>query len=89
MKKAMSDGLKRAAKAWLIGTALPVALMLMAGLVAPSMAENSLEQDLGIIRACGSEVSKRAQLGLAILQTPTPTTFFERSNVWAIMHLAL
>jgi hypothetical protein len=56
MKKAMSDSLKRAAKAWSIGTGLSVALMLMAGVVAPSMAEDSLEQDLGIIRACGSEV---------------------------------
>jgi hypothetical protein len=56
MKKAMSDGLRRTAKAWLIGTGLSVALMLMAGVVAPSMAEDSLEQDLGIIRACGSEV---------------------------------
>ena len=55
MKKAMSDSLKRAAKAWLIGTGLSVALMLMAR-VAPAMAEDSLEQDLGIIRACGSEV---------------------------------
>ena len=52
MKKAMSDGLKRA----LIGTGLSVALMLMAGVVAPSMAEDSLEQDFGIIRACGSDV---------------------------------
>ena len=56
MKKAMSDGLKRATKARLIGAGLSVALMLMAGLVAPSMAEDSLEQDLGIIRACGSDV---------------------------------
>ena len=52
MKKAMSDGLKRA----LIGAGLSVALMLMAGVVAPSMAEDSLEQDLGIIRACGSDI---------------------------------
>ena len=56
MKKAMSGGLKRAAKARLIGTRLSVALMLMAGVVAPSMAEDSLEQDLGIIRACGGDV---------------------------------
>ena len=52
MKKAVSDSLKRT----LIGTVLSVALMLMAGAVAPSMAEDSLEQDLGIIRACGSDV---------------------------------
>ena len=56
MKKATSDGLQRAAKAWLIGTGLSVALMLMAGVVSPAMAEDSVEQDLGIIRACGSEV---------------------------------
>jgi hypothetical protein len=56
MEEAMSDDLKSAAKARLIGTGLSVALMLMAGMVAPSMAENSLEQDFGIIRACGSEV---------------------------------
>ncbi len=52
MKKAMSDGLKRA----LIGTGLSVALMLIASAIAPSMAEDSLEQDFGIIRACGSDV---------------------------------
>ena len=56
MKKAISDGLKRATKAWLIGAGLSIALLLIASVVAPSMAENSLEQDLGIIRACGSEV---------------------------------
>ena len=56
MKKAISDGLKRAAKARLIGAGLTVALMSMAGMVAPSMAEDSLEQDIGIIRACGSDV---------------------------------
>ena len=43
-------------RAWLIGTGLSVALMSIAGVVAPSMAEDSLEQDLGIIRACGSDV---------------------------------
>ncbi len=52
MKKEVSDGLKRA----LSGTVLSLALMLMAGVIAPSMAEDSLEQDLGIIRACGSDV---------------------------------
>ena len=56
MKKAISDGMKRAAKAWLIGTGLSAALMAVTSVVAPSMAEDSLEQDLGIIRACGSEV---------------------------------
>ncbi len=52
MKKAMSGGLKRAAKA---GAGLSVALMLMAGAVAPAMAEG-LDQDFGVIRACGSDV---------------------------------
>ena len=56
MKKAISGGMKRAAKAWLIGTGLSAALMAVTSVVAPAMAEDSLEQDLGIIRACGSEV---------------------------------
>ena len=47
MKKAMSDGLNRAAKARLIGAGLFVALMLMAGVAAPSMAEDRLDQDFG------------------------------------------
>ena len=52
MEKAMSDGLKRA----LIGAGLSVALMLMAGVAAPSMAEERLDKDFGIIRACASDV---------------------------------
>ena len=40
----------------MIGARLSIALTLMAGVVTPSMAEDSFEQDLGIIRACGSEV---------------------------------
>jgi len=56
MKKAMSDRLKRAAKAWLTGAGLSVALMLMAGAAVPSMAEDRLDQDFGLIRACGSDV---------------------------------
>ena len=52
----MSNELKDAAKWRLISTGLSVALMLTAGMAAPSKAESSLEQDFGIIRACGSEV---------------------------------
>ena len=56
MKKVMSGGLKCAARARLIGAGLTVALMLMAGVVAPSMAQERLDQDFGMIRACGSDV---------------------------------
>jgi hypothetical protein len=56
MEEAMSNELKDAAKWRLISTGLSVALMLTAGMAAPSKAESSLEQDFGIIRACGSEV---------------------------------
>ena len=52
MKKTMADGLKRA----LIGAGLSVALMLMAGGVGPSRAEDGLQQDFGVIQACGSDV---------------------------------
>ena len=55
MKKAISDGLKKATKAQLIGAGLSFALMLMAGVAAPSTAEE-LDKDLGIIRACGGDV---------------------------------
>ena len=48
----MSDGLKRA----FIGAVLSVAPMLMAGVAAPSMAQDRLDQDFGVIRACGSDV---------------------------------
>ena len=48
----MSDGLKRA----FIGAVLSVAPMLMAGVAAPSMAQDRLDQDFGVIRACGSHV---------------------------------
>ena len=47
MEKAMADGLKRAAKARLVGAGLSVALMLMMGVVAPSMAQERLDQDFG------------------------------------------
>ena len=56
MKKATSVGLKRAAKSRLIGAGLSVALMLMAGVATSSMAEERLDKDMGIIRACGSDV---------------------------------
>ncbi len=56
MKRAMSDGWKRAAKARLIGAGLSVALMLMVGMVSPSMAQDSLDKDYALIQACGSDV---------------------------------
>ena len=56
MKKAMSDGLKRATKARRIGAGLCVALVLMATVATPSMAEERLDKDLGIVRACGSDM---------------------------------
>ena len=40
----------------MIGAALIRCAMLMVGGVAPSMAEDRLDQDFGIIRACGSDV---------------------------------
>src|SRR5215831_7193759 len=52
MKKAMSDGLKGATQ---VGAGLSLALVLIAGVAAPSMAED-LGQDLGVIRACGGDV---------------------------------
>jgi hypothetical protein len=55
MKNAMSDGLKWA-KVPLIGAGLSVALVLMAGVAAPSMAEERLDKDLEIIRACAGDV---------------------------------
>ena len=63
MKKAVSDSLKRT----LIGTALSVALMSMAGAVAPSMAEDSLEQDSGSSERAaamyGASAGRAAQRG--------------------------
>ncbi len=56
MKKAMSDGLKRATEARRIGAGLCVALVLMASVAAPSMAQERLDKDLGIVRACGSDI---------------------------------
>jgi hypothetical protein len=42
--------------AWLIGIELGVALMLMAGVAVPSMAQDRLNQDFGIVRSCASDV---------------------------------
>ena len=52
----MSVGLK--GRRWRDGSATGfcVALVLMAGVVVPSMAEDRLDQDLGIFRACGSDI---------------------------------
>jgi hypothetical protein len=55
MKTAMSVGLKGVpTKAWLVGAGLSAALVLMP--TAPLMAEDSLDQDLGVIRACGADM---------------------------------
>ena len=42
--------------AWLIGTGLAVALMLMAGAAVPSMAQERLNEISGILRACAADV---------------------------------
>ena len=47
---------KRAAKARLIGAELAVALMLTAGVATPSMAQEGLSGDLGVMRACGGDI---------------------------------
>ena len=47
---------RRAARVQLIGSGLAAALMLMAGMAAPSMAEEGFSEDLGVIRACASDV---------------------------------
>ena len=46
----------RAARAHLIGSGLATALMLAAGMAAPSMAQEGFSEDLGIIKACGSDI---------------------------------
>ena len=51
----MWSGWKRAAKSRL-STGLAVAVMLTAGAAAPSIAQERLEQDFGIIRACAGDV---------------------------------
>ena len=56
MKNGMPEGLKKVVKARLIGAGLSVALMLMTGVVAPSMAQDSLDKDYALIQACGSDV---------------------------------
>ena len=44
------------ARTRLIGSGLATALMLVAGMAAPSMAQAGFSEDLGIIKACGSDV---------------------------------
>ena len=56
MKKVMLVGVKASAQVRLIGGGLSFALMLMAGLTAPSTAQERLERDIGIVRACGADV---------------------------------
>ena len=56
MKKAMLVGLKAGAQARLILAGWPIALMLMGGLTVPSTAQERLDKDIGIIRACGADV---------------------------------
>jgi hypothetical protein len=51
----MWSGWKRAAKSR-TSAGLAVAVMLTAGTAAPSMAQERLEQDFGIIRACAGDV---------------------------------
>jgi hypothetical protein len=47
----MRSGWKRAAKSRL-STGSAITVMLTAGVAAPSMAQERLEQDFGVIRAC-------------------------------------
>ena len=47
---------KKAAKARQTGVKLAVSLMSMAGVVAPSMAQEGFSGDLGVIRACGGDI---------------------------------
>jgi hypothetical protein len=53
---ASAAALKWASKARPISAGLFAALVLMAGMAAPSMAEERLDQDLAIIRACGPDI---------------------------------
>ena len=46
----------RYAKAWLIGAGFAIALVSMAGVAPPSLAQEGFSEDLGIIRACASDV---------------------------------
>jgi hypothetical protein len=56
MKGAISVSSKAGARARLIGEGISLALMLMAGLTVPSTAQERLEKDIGIIRACGADL---------------------------------
>ena len=51
----MRSGWKRAAKSRL-STGLAITVILTAGVAAPSMAQERLEQDFGVIRACAGDV---------------------------------
>ena len=51
----MQSSRKRAAKAWLAGTGFAVAL-LIAGMAAPSLSQERLEQGSGIMKACAGDV---------------------------------
>ena len=51
----MRSGRKGTAKSWR-SRAAAVAVILTAGAAAPSMAQERLEQDLGVIRACAGYV---------------------------------
>ncbi len=52
----MWSGWKRAARAGLIGAGLATGFMSMAGAAAPAMAQERLDQDFGIIKACAGDV---------------------------------
>ena len=52
----MLSGWRRAAKARLLGAGLTAALISMAGAAGPSMAQERLEQDFGIIKACADDI---------------------------------
>jgi hypothetical protein len=52
----MQSGWKRAAKSRLFGIGFATALMSIVGMAAPSMAQEGLEQDFGIIKACADDI---------------------------------
>ena len=52
----MQSSWRRAARAQLIGSGLAAALMLVAGMAAPSMAQEGFSEDLGVVRACAGDV---------------------------------
>ncbi len=52
----MRSSWKRAAKARLIGAGVAVSLMSLSGAATPALAQERLEQDFGIIKACAGDV---------------------------------